>query len=80
VNVERTRQIIAELQDKARVAVVIEKRYGAHFQLHGAAVLNRDRQEMEQRRDELHTILDSLLSNAEEIQRLNDELGALTKS
>lgn len=75
----RAQQVITELQDKARVALVIQKRYGAHFELHGAAVLNRDRQEMAQRRDELHTILDSLLTNAEEIACLNDELAQLTR-
>ena len=75
----RAQQIVVELKDKARVALVIQKRYGAHFELHCAAALNRDRQEMAQRRDELHTILDALLSNAEEVQALSDELAVLQR-
>lgn len=75
----RAQQVVADLQDKARVAVVIQKRYAAHFELHGAALLNRDWQECAQRRDELHTILDALLDNAESIQRLNDELTAINQ-
>ena len=79
MNVNRANGIVAELTNLARVAVVIQKRYGAHFELHAAAVLNRDTQEMVQRRDELHTILDALLDNGESVQRLQDELSQVTK-
>lgn len=67
-------QLVSELNRLARVAQGIQNRYSAHFQLHTAACLNKDEQEMRQRRDELHTILDNLLDNAEAIQRINDKL------
>jgi hypothetical protein len=72
-------QVVRELERLARVAQGIQNRYGAHFSLHIAACLNRDEQEMRQRRDELHTILDSLLDNQEAIQRATDELTELSR-
>jgi hypothetical protein len=71
---DRLRMVMTELDRLARVALGIQNRYSAHFQLHVAACLNKDEQEMQQRRDELHTVLDSLLDNQESIQRANDEL------
>jgi len=66
-----------ELTRLARVATGIQQRYSAHFSLHMAACLNRDEKEMRQRRDELHTLLDSLLDNQEAIQRATDQLEKL---
>jgi hypothetical protein len=67
-------EVIEELNRLGRVAQGIQNRYSAHFQLHVAACLNKDEQEMRVRRDELHTLLDALLDNAEAIQRTQDEL------
>jgi hypothetical protein len=66
--------IVRELERLARVAQGIQQRYAAHFQLHVAACLNKDEQEMRLRRDELHTILDALLDNQEAVQRVTDQL------
>jgi hypothetical protein len=70
----REERIITELQRLARVANSISSRYAAHIALHRAACLNGNAEEMTQRRDELHTLLDSILDNSEEIQRLHDEV------
>ncbi len=77
--VTKVEETISELTRLARVAQGIQNRYAAHFQLHVAACLNKDEVEMKQRRDELHTILDALLDNAESIQRTNDKLQDLSK-
>lgn len=74
----RRDDIAAELQRLARVAVGIQARYGAYMALHGAACLNGDRQEIQQRRDEVHGVLDALLDNGEAIQRLTNEVDTLS--
>jgi hypothetical protein len=76
----RLQTLVSELQRLERVATEIQQRYVAHFGLHTAACLHRDPKEMAQRRDELHTILDSLLDNGESVQRVTDELLALERS
>jgi hypothetical protein len=72
-------EIITELERLAKVAQGLQQRYIAHFALHAAACVNNDRAEMTQRRDELHTILDSLLDNGESIERLSVELVSATR-
>lgn len=66
--------ISKELNRLARVAQGIQTRYQAFFSLHDAAAANEDKDEMAQRRDELHTVLDALLDNGEHIHRLTNEL------
>ncbi len=76
---QTVQQLCRALEEAARVAAIIQNRYAAHFQLHVAACLNADKQEMAQRRDELHTILDSMLDNQERIQHLTDEMTKLAR-
>lgn len=71
-------EVVQELERLAKVAQGIQQRYIGHFALHTAACLKGDREEMQQRRDELHTILDSLLDNGESVQRLEDELAKVS--
>jgi predicted nucleic acid-binding Zn-ribbon protein len=73
----RVEEITAEFRRRASVANGIEQRLAAHFSLHRAACLNRDNQEIQQRRDELHTVLDALLDNWEAVQSLIAELQEL---
>jgi hypothetical protein len=77
--IERVKHVTSELERLGRVAMGIQQRYAAHFQLHTAACLNRDEQEMRQRREELHTVLDALLDNGESVQKLSDELVELSR-
>lgn len=69
----RREQIVAELQRLGRVAMTIHLRYEAYFSLHRAACVNEDRQEIEERRGQLHDTLDTLLDNGEAIQLLTNE-------
>jgi hypothetical protein len=74
----RLGELTVELQRLTRVANEIQQRYIAHFALHTASCIHGDRAEMTQRRDELHTILDSLLDNAEAVQRVTDEFSRVS--
>lgn len=74
----RHQEIITELQRLGRVATSLQTRYSAHFSLHQVAAMAGDRQEIAQRRDELHTILDVILDNGESIHRLTEELHRLS--
>lgn len=66
-----------ELARLARVANGIQTRYQAHFALHGAACYSQNSDEIQQRRDDLHTVLDALLDNGEAIHKLTYELETL---
>jgi len=70
----RREWLIAELTRLGRVATSIQQRYGAYLALHRAACINQDNQEMQQRREEIHGVVDALLDNGEAIQRLTDEM------
>lgn len=70
----RQEQIVRQLQNLERGAAGLALRYPAHFNLHLAACLNGDREEITRRRDELHTVLDALLDNTEAVQHLQREL------
>ena len=74
----RREQIVAHLQSLGRVAQGLQMRYQAYFSLHTAACMNGDQQELQQRRDDLHTVLDVLLDNGEAIHRLTIELETLS--
>jgi rRNA pseudouridine-1189 N-methylase Emg1 (Nep1/Mra1 family) len=74
-----TISVALELERLARVASEIEQRYIAHFALHRAACLHRDPEEMRLRRDQLHTILDTLLDNGESVQKLTDKLTVFSR-
>lgn len=70
----RREEIAIELNRLAKVAVGIQLRYQAFMTLHAAASANCDEQELTQRRDELHTVLDALLDNGEAVDRLKSVL------
>ena len=69
--------ITRELTRLARVASGLQLRYQAHFSLHQAASMAGNENEICQRRDDLHTVLDALMDNGEAIQRLIRELETL---
>lgn len=73
----RREQITAELARLGQVAQGLYLRQGAHMNLYSAALISRDVEEVELRRDELHTLLDALLDNGEAINRLARELESL---
>ena len=75
---DRREQIAAELNRLAKAANAIQIRYSAFMQLHSAASLQGDGDELVQRRDELHSMLDMLLDNGEQIERLRRELETLS--
>lgn len=77
---ERIHAITKELEERARQAYIIQTKYGAHFQLHSAACLDRDEGLILEYRQSLHLLLDRLLDNGERIQKLNDELTQLARS
>lgn len=73
----RQADIHRELHRLGRVASGIQERYTAYFSLHRAAAANQDKQEMAQRREDLHTVLDAMLDNGEAIAHLAHELETL---
>lgn len=73
----RREWVIAELHRLARVAMGIQARFSAYIALHQAACLNEDRQEIQERRDQIHDVVDMLLDNGEAIQRLSAEVETL---
>lgn len=73
----RREQVTRELARLGRVAVGLQTRYQAHFALHNAACYADNPTEIQQRRDDLHTVLDALLDNGEAIQKLSIELETL---
>jgi hypothetical protein len=71
-------ELPAKLEELARLRDEFNSvalRMGAYFELHKAASLKGDPQEMQQRRDELHTVLDVSLDTTEHFQRLCREAG-----
>lgn len=74
----RRDEINLELQRLARVAGGLQMRYRAHLDLHSAAAMARNKDELVQRRDDVHTVLDALLDNGEAIQTLIAELETLS--
>jgi hypothetical protein len=75
----RVQEVVKELELAARQAQAIQTKYGAHFQLHTAACLDKDEQLQFEHRQSLHVLLDELLDNGERIQKLNDEMQQLAK-
>lgn len=74
----RTRQQIAdELQVLAGVATELDARYRAHLELHRAATIANDKEELLERRQALHVTLNRLLDNSEAIQALSREAQTL---
>lgn len=71
---QRHEWIIRELNRLAKMAEAIQTRYQSYLGLHHAAAMSGDKDEMRQRRDEVHTVLDALLDNGEAIQGLAREL------
>lgn len=63
-------ELAAELRRVGLVAASLQARYQAHIALHRAACMTGTPAELEQRRDEVHTILDVLLDNEQDLQRL----------
>lgn len=66
-----------ELGKLAAEAGALEKRYTAHLSLFDAACMMGNETEQVQRREECHTLLDSILDNAASVHRLGTELREL---
>jgi hypothetical protein len=79
MDIGRVEAVSHKLEQLARIAMSIQSRYGAHFALHSAAVLDKDRDAVLEHRQALHSILDRLLDNGEAIQRATDELIELSR-
>lgn len=66
-----------QLNELAAKAEGLQKRYTAHLMLFDAACAGGSDSEIEQRRDECHTLLDSILDNTREVAVCARELQAL---
>jgi hypothetical protein len=67
----------AELNALVSQGEGLHQRYQAHLLLHDAAAISGNRDEIEQRRDECHTVLDAFLDNAESVRRVGREIERL---
>ena len=67
----------AELNQLAAQADGLQKRYSAHLMLYDAACMADNADEITQRREELHTLLDTILDNAQEVHFRSRELQKL---
>lgn len=66
-----------QLNEMAAKADGLQKRYTAHLMLFDAACTGGNDTEIEQRRDECHTLLDAILDNTREVAVCARELQAL---
>lgn len=73
----KIQQTSAELNRLAAVADGLQKRYTAHLMLYEAACLARSDQEIAQRREECHTLLDAILDNSRDVSFRGLELRKL---
>jgi hypothetical protein len=66
-----------ELNQLAAHADGLQKRYTAHLMLYEAACMAGNEDEIKQRREECHTLLDDILDNTMSVQKLSRELRVL---
>ena len=64
----------AELTRLAGEAEALQKRYSAYLTLYDAACMARNENEITQRREECHTLLDAILDNARAVHYRAREL------
>lgn len=77
MNIPELQQKTAELHRLAAEADGLQKRYGAYLMLYDAACMAGRDEEVMQRRDDCHTLLDSILDNAASVHRLTREVHAI---
>lgn len=75
----RVAQLTAQLDELTRTAQSINNRYAAHLSLHASAVLERDKDLVLEHRKSLHVLLDRILDNGEQVQKVTDELTHLLR-
>jgi len=78
VNLKQVQQKAAELNKLAAEADALQKRYVAHLMLYDAACMAGQSAEIDQRRDECHTLLDNILDNALAVHTRTRELQDIT--
>lgn len=67
MNQAQVNEKAAKLNELAAQATGLEKRYSAHLMLYDAACMAGNEQEIALRREECHTLLDSILDNTRDI-------------
>jgi 1,4-alpha-glucan branching enzyme len=72
-------ELVCELRRLSQAADGIQIRWVAYFNLHVAASISGDREELERRRGEMHDILDALLDNSEAVEYIKRELLTLQR-